>query len=626
MDQDFITFAREAFRPPDELKLSEWADLNFYLSAESSAEPGRWRTFPYQRGIMDAISDPEVEQVTFKKSARVGATKMMGATIGYYMDHDPCPIMVVQPTLDDARGYSNEEIKPMLRDCKVLAKLMASNPQGTSQTRLNKNFPGGSLSMIGAESAAGFRRVSRRVVIFDEVDGYTPGAGKDGDQIKLGIKRTEFYANRKIIAASTPLLEGSSRITKLFEDGDQRRYHVACSQCEHRDVLVFRKREDGQGHYMQWPKESPEDAYFVCSENGCVIEHKDKFRMVEGGEWIASEEFDGHASFHIWAAYSMSPNASWGQLAKEYVHAEKAGALELQTFINTALGECFIEKGEAPDWERLHSRRETYLIGGIPENSDIRIITCGVDVQKDRWIYEVVGWGENKESWSLDAGIILGETPNEDEWDKLTELLGRTYGGRPIEMMAVDSGYNTQLCYAWCAKHPLSRVIAIKGMAKGSILLGVPSSVEVKASGRRRRRGYKVWPVVGPIAKKEFYGFLDLGIREGEAPPPGYCHFPEYAEEFFLQITGEHLVKVKKRQGYWFYEWQMIAGRENHWLDCRVYARAAAQNLGLDRAGSKPPPKRQDAHSQTDVAEKRGRPSGFMAGRKGRSGWMKGRR
>jgi len=293
----------------------------------------------------------------------------MVATIGYYMEHDPCPIMVVQPTLDDARGFSNEEIGPMLRDCTSIGGLISNDKKLKRQTALNKNFPGGVLSMIGANSAAGFRRVSRRVVIFDEVDGYPPGAGAEGDQVKLGIKRTEFYSNRKIIAASTPLIEGSSRISQLFEAGDQRRYSVACPQCGNRDILVFRKREDGVGHYMQWPKEDPGAAYFVCSENGCIIEHADKFQMLEGGEWIAEKEFTGHASFHIWAAYSMSPNASWGQLAQEFVDANRAGSLELQTFINTALGETFVEKGEAPNWEMLHNRREPYLIGGIPEGT-----------------------------------------------------------------------------------------------------------------------------------------------------------------------------------------------------------------------------------------------------------------
>lgn len=623
-----------ALRPPPRLNLSEWADANFFLSAESSAEPGRWTSFPYQVGIMNAITDPDVEQVSWMKSSRVGATKLMGATIGYYMEHDPCPIMVVQPTLDDAKSYSEEEIVPMFRDCKVLTELMAKAGKKYSQKKLKKYFPGGLLHMLGANSGAGFRRVSRRVAIFDEVDGYPASAGNDGDPVKLGIKRTEFYGDRKIIAASTPLIDGASRITKLFEEGDQRRYHVACPNCDYRDILVFKRREDGVGHYMQWPKDAPGEAYFVCSENGCVIEHSDKFAMLDGGQWVAEQEFEGHASFHIWAAYSMSPNASWGQLATEFVEASSAGSEELQTFINTALGETFVEKGEAPSWERIYNRRESYAVGTIPKDAEIAAITCGVDVQGNRWVYEVVGWGYNKESWSLDSGIIFGNPGDFDEWEKIDRLLSTTYDGRPIAMMAVDSGDQTQMVYSWCATKPLTRVIAVKGVRKGTTLVGVPSSITIKASGRRRRRGYKLWSVTVSMAKSELYGFLKLSSREDGTKPPGYCHFPEYGEDFFLELTGEHLVRVKhKKTGHMVYEWHIIPGRENHFLDCRVYSRAAAYVLGLDRLRGKSPAQkkpRQEEHRTESQAParrtppRRNKPSGFIKG--GGGSFMKPRR
>ena len=87
--------ALEAFRPPEKLTLSEWADRYAFLSAESSAEAGRWHTLPYQKGMMDAVTDPAVEQITVMKSARVGYTKMINHAIGYHVHQDACPIMVV---------------------------------------------------------------------------------------------------------------------------------------------------------------------------------------------------------------------------------------------------------------------------------------------------------------------------------------------------------------------------------------------------------------------------------------------------------------------------------------------------------------------------------------------------
>ncbi len=638
---EWIAAARAVLRPPPRLSLSEWADRHYYLSAESAAEPGRWKTLPYQRGIMDAITDPAIEQVSFIKSARVGATKMMGAAIGYYMHQDPCPIMVVQPTVEDAQGYSKEEIAPMLRDCKVLAAITEEpTTKSSSSTILHKSFAGGSLSMVGANSGRGFRRVSRRVVMFDEVDGYPSSAGSEGDPIKLGTRRTEYYWNRKIIAASTPLIAGASRIEEMFEAGDRRRYHVPCPHCGHSDIFVFRKQENGKGHYMLWPEGEPDEAYFVCSKNGCVIEHSDKLSMLEGGDWIAEVPCTGHASFHIWAAYSMSPNASWGNIASEFLEANKEGPEKLQTFCNTVLGETWKTKGEAPNWEKLYNQRESYKIGSVPKGAVI--LTAGVDVQKDRFVFEVVGWSPTKESWSVDSGVLMGDTADATSWEQLDELLGRTYssehGEMSISLMAVDSGYNTQQVYDWCRRYPMSRVIAVKGSATSKSLVGVPSAVDITTRGKRHQRGYKVWPVGVSIAKSELYGWLRLRKEEdADEYPPGYCHFPEYAEAFFLEITSEQLVTVRKRNGYRALEWQMIPGRENHFLDCRVYARAAASVKGLDRAkvpkGQRSPIRppqavkpeagiRESREKTVDATKSKSRKGGWLKRGRGRRGWL----
>lgn len=551
---------------------------------------------------MDAITDPRVEKVTFRKSARVGATKMMNAAIAYHIDQDPCPIMMVQPTVEDAQGYSKEEIAPMLRDCKVLQDVVQEQKsKDSSSTILAKSFPGGGLYMVGANSGRGFRRVSRRVVIFDEVDAYPPSAGSDGDQIKLGTKRADHYHNRKIIAASTPLVAGESRIDEMFLEGDQRYYHVPCPTCGASDILVFREREDGRGHVMKWPKDDPEAAYFQCSGKGCRIDHSQKRKMLEAGGWIADAPHTNpakkiHASFHIWAAYSVAANASWGQIAREFIDAAKGGAEKLKTFINTVLGEVWTEKGEAPSWERLYNRRMTYPIGTVPDDCGIVLLTCGVDVQRDRFEYEVVGWNLYKQSWSVEEGTLYGDTANDATWLQLDELIGRTFpvgtsqgGEMVIAMTAVDSGDQTQMVYSWCAKKPMSQVIAVKGVGSAKSLVGAPSPVEITSRGKRRQRGYKVWPVAVNIAKSELYGWLGLERTEGEPDPIGYCNFPEYGEAYFLELTAEHLVPVMKKGRRTVYEWQIMPGRENHKLDCRVYARAAASVKGLDRA--KPPPR-----------------------------------
>jgi terminase, large subunit len=586
---DVFRGARAAWRPPPRLSLSEWADAKFYLSAESSAQVGRWSTLPYQRGIMDAMTDPAVTYVSLMKSARVGYTKMIDAFIGYSIDQDPCPVLVVQPTVDDAKGFSKEEIAPMLRDCPDLARIVfeeaeEAGPRDSGNTILHKKFPGGVLSLVGANSGAGLRRISRKRVLFDEVDGYPPSAGSDGDPIKLGIKRTEYYWDRKIVAGSTPLLAGTSRIEQLYLQGDQRRYYVPCPHCGHFDFLVFSERKGG-GHFMQWPEGDPGAAYFVCSRGGCVIEHHQKRDMVSRGAWRAAAPFTGHASFHIWAAYSYSPNATWGHLAAEFLEAKRGGPEQLKTFVNTVLGETWQEQGEAPDWERLYQRREQYQIGTMPERA--RFLTAGVDVQKDRFVYEVVGWAPGRESWSVEAGVLPCDTALDASWLALDELLNREWPGSTrahrLAMLAVDSGYNTQTVYNWVRRHERNRVIAVKGVTSARALVSAPTPVDVMHNGQRIARGAKVWPLGVDVAKSELYGFLRLHADPGAPFPPGFCHFPEHGPDYFKQLTAEHLVRVVRRTGHTILEWQVLSGRENHWLDCRVYARAAASVCGLDR-------------------------------------------
>ncbi|MGL4370770.1 MAG: phage terminase large subunit family protein, partial [Spirochaetota bacterium] len=235
-----LATALKLWAPPPKLSLSQWADRYAFLSPESSAQPGKWHNIPYQVGILDALTDPTVEKVTVMKSARVGYTKIITNLIGYHIHNDPCNIMVVQPTVEDAEGYSKDEIRPMLRDTPVLKEIMPeSKTRDSNNTILKKSYPGGTLMLIGANSGRGFRRVSSRIVIFDEVDGYPASAGQEGDQIALGSRRADYFWNKKIVLGSTPTIKGISRIEDNFQQSDQWHRYVPCPFCGHMQTLEW---------------------------------------------------------------------------------------------------------------------------------------------------------------------------------------------------------------------------------------------------------------------------------------------------------------------------------------------------------------------------------------------------
>lgn len=557
------------------MTLSEWADSYAYLSAESSAEGGRWHTLPYQKGIMDAITNPKIEQISVMKSARVGYSKILNHVAAFHIHQDPCPIMIVQPTIEDAQGYSKEEIAPMLRDTPCLKGVVSeAKSKDGANTILQKQFPGGSLSLVGANSPRGFRRVSRRVVLFDEVDGYPPSAGTEGDQIKLGIRRTEYYWNRKIVAGSTPTVKDFSRVERMFLQGDQRRYFVPCPDCGHMQYLKWAN--------MKWHDNDPDTASYCCENCGVWIPAAKKRWMVERGEWRPTAPGNGkHVSFHIWAAYSYSPNASWSTLVEEFLDA-KNDAEQLKTFVNTVLGETWEDEYASKVGADALSERsadEKYKQGVVP--SDALLLTVGCDTQDDRLSLSVWGWGREEQGWLVDRVKIYGDPSRKEVWKQLDEIVQTPYeseDGRELKPMvvAIDSGgHHTSEVYQYARERQSLGVVAIKGMStKNKPPIGKASKVDLNAQGKTLKKGAQVFPVGSDTIKSLLFGRLkhnDVG--------PGYLHFyPTVDKDYFEELTAEKQV-LRFRNGFPERIWVKKSSARNEALDELVYAYAALNRV-----------------------------------------------
>ena len=361
------------FAPPPKLTVSEWADKHRVVPSYS-AEPGRWVTdkTPYLRAIMDAFSDPAVNRVVFMKCARIGATEAGLNIIGYFIEQDPSPIFIVQPTVDDAKDFSKEQLTPTIEESAVLrARVSDAKSRDSGNTILAKIFPGGALYLVGANSPRGFRRRTARVVVLEEVDGYPPSAGTEGDQVKLAERRaTTFQHRRKVYINSTPTLKGLSRIEAEFEQSDQRRYFVACPDCGKEQILTWKN--------LRWDDGKPATAAYLCTGCGVLIPEREKFGMVQRGRWMVTNPGRTTAGFHLNALYS--PWISWGELAEEWLVAQAdPSKAKLQVFINTALGESWEDRGHGKD--ELEDRQEHYNTE-VPRG--VGLLTAGVDVQDDR--------------------------------------------------------------------------------------------------------------------------------------------------------------------------------------------------------------------------------------------------
>jgi phage terminase large subunit GpA-like protein len=587
---------RDGLTPDPLLTVSEWADRYRVLSQRASSEPGRWRTerTPYLKEIMDCLSPSSpFQRVVFMKGSQVGGSECGNNWIAYVIHQAPGPMMAVAPTVELAKRNSKQRLDPLIEESEVLReRVKERRSRDSGNTVLSKEFPGGVLILTGANSAVGLRSMPARYLFLDEVDGYPGDVEGEGDPILLAERRSATFQRRKILLVSTPKTKGLSRIEREYEQSDQRRYFVPCPHCGERQTLDLAN--------LRWPDGRPREAEYACVHCGALIGERHKTWMLEHGEWRPTASGDLRtAGFHLSSLYSPVGWFSWADAAEMYEQAKKTPEL-MKGFVNTVLGLPFEDEAEAPEWQRLYERRETYRIGIVPDPG--LFLTAGVDVQKDRIEVEVVAWGRGKESWSVDYRVIEGDTARSDVWQKLDDVLARGWphaSGHtlPIRVMCVDAGYATQDVYAWVRQHPRASwgpagaaarqprtAVAVKGRDRDTALLLSVS----KADAGGKRRGLRVWSVGTPVAKGEFYRWLKLewptdeALEEGASYPPGACHFPQYGEEYFKQITAERLV-TRIVKGFPRGSWEKEPGRRNEALDCRVYARAAAAIYGLDR-------------------------------------------
>ena len=602
--------ALAVLKPPPDLTISDWADQNRRLSSEASAEPGQWRTSraEYQRGIMDAISDPAAETVVIMSSSQIGKSESILNMVGYHIDHDPAPIMVVMPTERDAETWSKDRFSPMARDTPCLqGKIADPRSRDGNNKILHKRFPGGHLTIVGANAPSGLASRPIRLLLCDEVDRYPFSAGAEGDPVNLARKRTVTFWNRKIVLVSTPTNKGASRIEAAFEESDQRRFWVPCPACGAEQLLTW-----GQ---VRWDKAAdgnhlPETARYHCAECDAAWKDETRWSAISKGRWIADQPFAGTAGFHLNEIYS--PWVRLAAMAKTFLSARAGGDEMMKTFINTSLGETWMESGEAPDWQRLQGLKEDWRAGTVPAAG--LFLTAGADVQKDRIEVDVWAWGRGLQSWLIDHIVIEGGPGDQVCWRQLSELLGRTWlhaSGTPmtIARLAIDTGYETAAVYAWARQVGFGQVAPVKGLEgfnRASPVTG-PTFVDATIGGKRLRRGARLWSVATSTFKAETYRLLrldppDARPIDGATFPAGFVHLPGWVDaEWLKQLTAEQLVTVKNKRGFAKLEWQKLRER-NEALDCRVYARAAAWILGADRWSEA---RWEDLASQFEVVETR---------------------
>lgn len=569
-------------RPPEDMPLSRWADSYRVISPETSTGLARWHTdaAPYQREIMDAMGDPRVRKVVLKTSAQIGKTSMLMNALGKIMHMTPCPTLMMEPTVEMGQALSKDFLSPMIRDTPVLRPLVDDKSRSAGNTILKKNFPGGHVTIVGANSPAALRMRPIKVLLADEVDAYPKSAGVEGDPLLLAEKRQTVFWDRKTIEVSTPTVKGDSRIEEEFQNSTREEWEVPCPTCGAYQPLVW------AGVKFD-PADLDKGIFYECAHCGAVEgEYQWKAQGAQG-RFRAEDPTAAVRGFHLNTLASSF--CGWREVVEKFLSAKArldvGDAEEMKTWTNLELGETWEERGEQLEESMLAARREVY---GCQVPAGVLLLTAGVDVQEDRFEVEVVGWGAGKESWGIHYRKIYGDTKDPVAWEALDAFLltrWRKADGTELPILAVglDTGYRSIQAYRFAKPRWGRNVYALKGKGGQSVpFLSKPST--------GNRVGVHLFTVGVDAGKATIYQRLNYTPEDQRGP--NYCHFPleteaGYDEAYFTGLVSEKMV-TRYKKGKRMKEW-VIRDRQhqrNEPLDLRNYATAALEicNPVLDGA------------------------------------------
>ncbi len=560
------------FRPPPRMTVSEWANEFRFLSSESSSNPGKYSSAmtPYAVEWMDSVHDPESTGTVLMVGSQLGKTECMGNIVGYFIDIEPTSILMVQPTIDLAESWSKERLAPMIRDTPALAgKVSDPRSRDSGNTMLHKIYPGGNIAMAGANAPSGLASRPRRVVLLDEEDRFPISAGTEGDPASLAIRRTETFWNAVVVETSTPTVKGVSRIEARYEESDQRRLFCPCPHCGHAQTLkwaMMRFDESGDGS----------DAVMQCESCHGVIDDEQRRGMVMNGKWIAEFPKRKLRGYHLNGMASLFRHKRGyvnrlHQMVAEHLSAKRKGREVLRTWVNTFLAETWEEDGESVNWQPLMDRREDW--GEFPEGG--LILTAGVDIQGDRFEFEIVAWGDGEESWSVEHGSIMGDFNNADTQSALDEILEQKFihpSGVEMSISAtfIDSGHKTKSVYSYTKRRQAKRIYACKGVGgAGQPIISRPTKRGIERA--------TLFSVGTDTAKELIYSRITGGEKGA-----GYMHFPlGRPEDYFRQLCAEQKY-TRYKNGVPFTRFENPSKARNEALDIRVYALAALSLLRVN--------------------------------------------
>lgn len=520
----------------------------------------------------------------------MGKTENLLNIIGHRFTDGPyVPALFIGPTEKNVRSISKDRFTKMINST---ASLDSRLEKGTRQTLLEMFFSGVRMGFGWAGSPTELASHPAGLILLDELDRMVTDVGGEGDPVSLATARTKNYAGAKIIITSTPTISDASALESHFKSGTMGMYAIPCPDCGEYFIPTFAqlwwpKNDNGRHAH---PEEIQAGTRLCCPECGTMIENKQKAAMVAQGRYIYHRyegetltrlgfEAPPNQTASFWISGICSPWMTLADLAQSWIDADNASDnARRQTIINTNFGEWWSMGGERPDYREIQRLIDDYEPKTAPRG--VQMVTMGVDVQSTGLYYQVWGWGYNSESWLLENGFLGGNTAYDDVWLRLTRVWEQEYTNIRVGAVFIDSGYRPgdtervpdHMVYKYCRQH-LNQCFPVKGRDT----LDSPykqSKIDVTLSGRVFKGGLRLFHVNTDYYKQWIYTRIQWPADIMDQPGRMHLH-RETTETLMRQMVSEEMVIKPSGRIIW------IRKGENHYLDCGVYAAAAASHMGV---------------------------------------------
>lgn len=533
------------FARPQRSNVWQWAEQNVILSARVSPRPGPYTTSwcPFVREPQEAFTDPRVRTIVLCWASRTSKTETAMNCVRYSIAADAQPCLVVMPSKELARSFSETRFQPAIEDSPILR---AEKPDDPDQYKLlEMHFKRCSVFLTGANSAANLKSRGIGVLMADEIDTWPQASAKETGALQQAMERLKDRPGAKALLVSTPTIE-SGQVWYEFQLGDQRYYFIPCPVCGHMQSLRFPQ--------IRWPEECKDAdgkwklnevkrlARYHCEKCEAPWNDGQKLGQLKAGEWRPTNpaaETD-RRSYHLSSIYPAW--ITYGEVAVQFLRAKESPE-ELQRVVNSWFAEPFYLGGLKGEFENTVASRAQEVAVEVPDGYK-PIMT--VDVQQDHVRFVVRAHNRDRESLRLD----YGQAPGFEE----AEVVARRW---KCVVIGVDAAFRQQQVMDWCVQRP--GWIPVIGSA------GLMTDIR-----------WNDMPIDGGLFKGQVVKSLRFRpnawreelYKRIKTNAPKWGIAGDVGRDYKKEMCGESRVLRRGSRGQTMIEW--IKTGPNHYWDCEV--------------------------------------------------------